>query len=349
MKNLLLSLLFVLLFGCNQNGNAPEVDEMKVSLELHQFEKDFFAIDTGSVAMSMQNIIDKYPAFAPDFIRFILGLDPDSVLTAGNEQAEAVKRFIRDYRPVYQAVGEMYGDFSKAFGEIEQSLKYVQYYFPKYALPKHVITFIGPLNATFQTSFGVQADILTPAGLGIGLQLHLGKDFSFYQSAAGQALFPAYMSRNFDRAHIVVNTMKVIVDDLYPPPAPGGPLIEQMVQNGRRLYLLSSFVPHAPDSTIMGYSAQQMEAVKDNEAVIWSFFLNNDLLNSADESRIQNYLHISPKTPEFGEGAPGNLGSYTGWQIVKKFKEEYPEVSLDSLMTMPPRDIYTKSKYKPRN
>lgn len=349
MKYLLLPLLSLLLIGCHPNGNAPDVSEIKLPMELHRFEKDFFAIDTNHVAMALQDLIKKYPDFTPDYIRFILGLEPDSVLIPGDEQSMAIKRFIRDYQQVYQTSMELFSDFSKALEDIEQSLKYVKYYFPKYPLPTHVITFIGPLNATFQTSYGMQSDILMPYGLGIGLQLHLGKNFTFYQSAAGQALFPAYISRNFDRAHIVVNSMKVIVDDLYPPPAPGGALIEQMVQQGRRLYLLTQFVPEVPDSVIMGYTSAQMKAVKNNEAVIWSFFLTNDLLNNADEGRIQNYLHAGPKTPEFGEGAPGNLGSYTGLLIVRKFRENYPEVSLDSLMNMPPREIYNRSKYKPRN
>ena len=51
-------------------------------------------------------------------------------------------------------------------------------------MPHAVITFIGPINANFETSFGTQGDILTPEALGVGLQLHLGKNFSLYKSQA---------------------------------------------------------------------------------------------------------------------------------------------------------------------
>ena len=92
-----------------------------------------------------------------------------------------------------------------------------------------------------------------------------------------------------------------------------------------------------------------MDAAKENEGVIWSFFLNNDLLNTQEQDIIKNYIGESPKTPEFGDNAPGNLGTFAGWQIVKKYMEKYPETTLQELMMMAPRDIYTKSKYKPRS
>ena len=85
-----------------------------------------------------------------------------------------------------------------------------------------------------------------------------------------------------------------------------------------------------------------------NEAVIWDFFLNNDLLNTTDPTIVQNYIGESPKTPELGENAPGNIGTFSGLQIVKKFMEKFPETSLTELMKMDAREIYNKSKYKPR-
>jgi len=85
-----------------------------------------------------------------------------------------------------------------------------------------------------------------------------------------------------------------------------------------------------------------------NEAVIWDFFLNNDLLNNTDQDIIKNYIGESPKTQELGEGSPGNIGSFSGWQIVKKYMEKNSKTSLKELMKMNAREIYNQSKYKPR-
>ncbi len=75
-----------------------------------------------------------------------------------------------------------------------------------------------------------------------------------------------------------------------------------------------------------------MKDAEKNEAVIWDFFLNNNLLNKTDDNIVQNYIGESPKTPELGEGAPGNIGTFSGLQIVKKFMKKYPKTSLSELM-----------------
>ena len=338
-----------MLFSCNGSSKAPDVSGIIVELETKRFEQDFFSMDTVNMGISIQKVIQKYPGFAGDFIYNILGLDLDSVLLGTGEEQTAIKQFIHDYMPIKDTADLLYKDFSKYSNEIKKGLQYVKYYFPDYPLPRTVITFLGPLNANFQTSFGLQGDVLTPEGLGIGLQLHLGGDFYFYKSAAGQSLYPAFISANFDADHIVVNSMRNIADDLFEDKSPGKPLIEQMVEKGKFLYLISKFLPSVDEFRLIGYTKVQMAAARENEGVIWSFFLNNDLLNTQEQDIIKNYIGESPKTPEFGDNAPGNLGSFAGWQIIKKYMDKYPETSLQELMIMAPRDIYAKSKYKPRN
>lgn len=339
----------VAFFACNRRSKAPDVSAINVDLETKRFEQDFFAMDTTNIGVSIQKIMQKYPGFSGDFIYNILGLDLDSLLNGAQEEQAAIKQFINDYMPIKDTAELIYKDFSKYSDEIKKGLQYVKYYFPDYPLPRAVITFLGPLNANFQTSFGLQGDVLTPDGLGIGLQLHLGGDFSFYKSAAGQSLYPAFISNNFDADHIVINSMRNIADDLFEDKSPGKPLIEQMVEKGKFLFLISRFLPFTDEYKLIGYTKTQMAAAKENEGVIWSFFLNNDLLNTQEQDIIKNYVGESPKTPEFGDNAPGNLGTFAGWQIIKKYMDKYPETSLAELMMMAPRDIYTKSKYKPRN
>ena len=62
---------------------------------------------------------------------------------------------------------------------------------------------------------------------------------------------------------------------------------------------------------------------------------------------IKNYIGESPNTPEFGEGAPGNIGLFTGWQIVKKFMENNKSISLETLMQTDPKKLFEESKYRP--
>ena len=78
--------------------------------------------------------------------------------------------------------------------------------------------------------------------------------------------------------------------------------------------------------------------------MIWDFFLNNDLLNNSEQNIIKNYIGESPKTQELGEDSPGNIGTFTGLQIVKKYMEKFPETTLTELMKTDAREIYKQVK-----
>ena len=297
----------------------------------------------------MTSLLQKYPKFTPDFVENILGLDMDSLLIPGNAQDNAIRLFIHDYKFVKDSSDLLYKDFGNETSDIKKALQFVKYYFPQYPVPKSVITFIGPINANFETSFGTQGDIITSEGFGIGLQLHMGKNFSLYKSMEGQEQYPDYLANNFDAAHITANCMRNIIDDLYPDKTNGKPLIEQMVEKGKRIYLLTKFLPNTPEYICFGYTEKQLKDSYVNEAVIWDFFLNNDLLNNSEQSIIKNYIGESPKTQELGEDSPGNIGTFSGLQIVKKYLEKFPETTLPQLMKTDANEIYTKTKYKPRS
>ena len=349
MKKIIIPLSCIIFYlSCRSNKNIPDVSDIEVNLETRRYEQDFFSIDTMSIASSISQLLKKYPKFTPDFIENILGLDVDSLLIPGNSQAGAVRIFIHDYLPMKDSSDRMYKHFDKETGEIKHALQFVKYYFPKYRLPQSVITFIGPINANFETSFGTQGDILTSEGLGIGLQLHLGKNFSFYQSVEGREQYPDYLANNFDAAHITVNCMRNIVDDMFPDRTNGKALIEQMVERGKKIYLLTKFLPSTPEYMCIGYTEKQLKDSYSNEAVIWDFFLNNELLNNSEQSIIKNYIGEGPKTQELGEDSPGNIGAFSGLQIVKKYLEKFPETTVAELMKTDAIEIYNKAKYKPR-
>ena len=63
------------------------------------------------------------------------------------------------------------------------------------------------------------------------------------------------------------------------------------------------------------------------------------------------YLTDGPFTPGLGdksESAP-KLGIWIGWQMVKKYMVENPDVTLQKLMAdTDAQKILTKSKYKPK-
>ena len=334
----------VILFSCKSNS-GPDVSNIQVNLQTIRFEKDFFSVDTNDLDNSLQQLFSRHQVFFPDFMQHILGI---SQIDSGGQALNAVKQFLHDYKPVYDSVEKTFPNLNKEEAAIKESLRYVKYYFPKYPLPAKLITFIGPMDAYFEASTAGSGDVITQEGLAVGLQLHLGKNFSMYTSEMGLALYPAYLSRRFSREYIPVNAVRNIADDIFPDQSSDKTLIEQMVEKGKRIYLLDKLMPSTPDTIKLGYTAKQLEGCKENEAFIWNYFVKNGLVYNNDPSIIKNYIGDSPNTPEFGEGSPGYIGLFVGWQIVKKYMEKNADLSLEKMMSVAPRVLFEESKYRPR-
>ncbi len=341
MKKLLYIFIALLsLSSCNNGEKIPDVSHIKVELTTQRFERDFFKQDSVTPAQVMQ-LQAKYPDFFNDYTEKILGVEGDG--NAGN----AINSFLLSYRGIYDSTQLLFADFGKYENEIKKGLQFVKYYFPDYKLPVKIITFIGPLDASYNTAFGLQGDILTNNAIGIGLQLHMGGDFSFYKSEQGMQLYPDYISRNFEPASITVNALRNIADDLYPEKTEDKTLVQRMVEKGKRLYLLHKFLPAADEYRLIGYTATQMKQCYEHEKEIWNMFVQNNVLQNADENIIKNYIGESPKTQELGDASPGNIGSWAGWQIVKKYMRENSSVTLQQLIAKDADEIFQSAKYKP--
>jgi hypothetical protein len=330
-KFLVICLLFFV-FGC-KNKKAPDVSGITIALQTERFEKDFFRLDTLQLDASLNQLNKTYPGFTQDFLFNILGTSPDS---AGKD----VRSFIRTYRDMNKTAEEKLRNFTPIEQEIKKGLQFVHHYFPSYKLPQKLITFIGPIN-----SYG---NIITANALAVGLQMYMGKDYPLYLSEMGQQMYPAFISRRFEPAYIPVNCMKNIIDDMYPDNKMGSPLVEQMIEAGKRLYLLDLLMPDAADTLKTGYTQQQLTGCYESEKNIWSFFVQNDLLFNNDPTLTRDYMNDGPNTPTLGEASPGNIGQFVGLQIVTKWMEKKKNVLPDALMKTPARQIFDEAKYRPK-
>lgn len=335
MKLFSVIILICFLLSCKSKKNIPDVSNIKISLQLKRFDQDFFLMDTNNVATSLNALQKNYPAFLNDYLYNILGLPPqqDSVVNK-------LKLFIRDYKPVNDSVQKQFAFFNDEQQQITKALQFTKYYFPDYKIPQNVITFVGPLEG--------YGNVLTTSGFAVGLQLYLGKNFSVYHSDYINEVYPDYRSRRFEAVYIPVNCMNNVVEDIYPQKTGSQPLIEQMIELGKRLYVLDAFLPETADSLKTGYTQTQLEGCYDNEGLIWNYFLQNNLLYVSDPSTTRDYISDAPTTQGLGTASPGNIGQFIGWQIVKKWMEEHSKTTLPQLLQTPSKQIFEEAKYKPR-
>ena len=330
-------ILLLLLVSCKNGTTSPDVSVVQVNLRVQRFEADFFSVRDPIDTARFEQLYRKYPGFFPRYINDVLGFagaPPDSVLKFAG-------LFAAQYRAYKDSADKLFADFSPYEQEIRKGLQYVKHYFPTYLLPAKVITYVGPFDG-----YGDFLDAADTA-LGVGLHLHLGKDFSAYKTTLVQEVYPAYISARFEPGYVAVNCMRNIVSDLYPEAESDKPLAEQMIEKGKRLYLLSLFLPQVPEHKLIGYTEPQLKDCYRHEALIWNFFVKNNYLQLTDKNTIKNYLGEGPRTRELGEDAPGNIGAFCGWQMVKKYMAEHRDLSPAQLMKTDNEQIFQSVRYKP--
>jgi len=329
-------LLSAFLFACNNHKNVPDVSSIKIDVTIKRFEKAFFQIDTLNTLQGLNKVQQQFPDFYPDFMRGILQVNEadTGIATTG-----VVKSFLSSYHSFNDSLNQIFSNMNTEEKEIEKGLRFVKYYFPQYKVPG-IITFVGPLDAP-----GVA---LTNHYIAIGLQQFAGAQFSAYQTAESQQLYPSYISRRFSRDYIAVNCMKIVGEDIFADNSAGQPLIVQMIEKGKRLFLLDHFMPLTADSLKTGFTNKQLKWSEDNEGLIWNHIITNEDLYSVDPVVIQTYIGEAPFTQNMPESSPGNIGEWVGWQIIKKFAENFPDKSLPEIMQTEAQKIMEGAKYKPK-
>ena len=335
---------FIVLAACNNSDKGPDISGIQVSVVIQRFEQDLFTADTNNLQNQLTQLNQKYPGFLPVFLHGVLGLTDSNVMI----QSE-LKKFLSLNRSVYTEVEKKYKSVEDIRSNFEKAFRYVKYYFPKYAVPK-LITLVGPIDALAQMNNGEYTpDFLGRDFLGISLQFYLGKDYELYNVEYFiNNVAPTYRSRRFEKEFIVADGMKLIVDDIYPDNSNGKPLIEQMIEKGKQWWLLDKFLPAVNDTLKTGYTKNQLEWCKENEGMIWNYFLTSENMEAIDPETVQLYVAEAPFTQGMPEASPGNIGPWVGWQIIKKFVERNPKLSVTDVLKTDARKILQDSKYKPK-
>ena len=122
-----------------------------------------------------------------------------------------------------------------------------------------------------------------------------------------------------------------------------------MVHEGKLLYYLDMVLPDAPDSTKIGYTQTQLNWCKQNEPEIWAFLTEKELLFSNQIREYNKLISEAPSVSGMPPETPGRIGIWVGWQIVRRYMQQNPKVSLDELMQIKDgQKILQGSRYKPK-
>ena len=83
---------------------------------------------------------------------------------------------------------------------------------------------------------------------------------------------------------------------------------------------------------------------------MWRYFLENELLYSKDSKLGNRFINPAPFSKfylEIDNESPGRVGTWLGWQIVRSYMNNN-DVPLEKMLKMNAKELFEKSKYKPK-
>ena len=293
-----------------------EVEEIPTTdLKVERFDKAFFETPTSELPKLKQ----KFPQFFPQDV-------PDNVWTE--------KMTNPQWKELYTEVEKKYSNFDPEKKEIEDVYRHIKYYFPKTKAPK-IYTLIYEMDLNTKA---IYADSL----ILISLEMYLGKDHKFYE-------YPDYLKQNFEKRQMLPDIVSSFSASKIPPPH-DKTLLSQMVYAGKELYMKDLLIPNYTDAEKIGYKPEQIKWCTENEAYMWSYFVEGKLLYSTDSKLGNRFINLAPFSKfylEIDNESPGRVGTWVGWQIVRSFMKNN-DVPLQKMLMMDANEIFNKSKYKPK-
>ena len=317
MKRIVLIFLLIVVASCDKKSVIEkQVQDIPVSLTVERFDKIFYETPVDD----FQKMKSNYPAFFPSQF-------PDSIFI--NKMKDPL------YRELYDEVQKQYSNFSPVHDELEEVFRFIKFYFPNQKTPSKVTTLISEMD--YQNKV-----IYTDSLLLISLDLYLGKDHKFYE-------FPDYFRQTFQRSQIMPDVVSDFSTRVIAQPREKT-FLDQMIYFGKEMYIKDLILPDYKDFDKIGYSLEQQTWCEENESEIWRYFIEDNLLYDSDTKLVQRFIAPAPFSKfylEIDAESPGRTGVWIGWQIVRSFMKNN-EVSLADLLAMDTKEIFTRSKYKPK-
>ncbi|PRY07854.1 gliding motility-associated lipoprotein GldB [Pontibacter ummariensis] len=324
---LLVTLLFA--FGCgNESCELPEeIAEVPVDVEVQRMEVPFFAADS---KQEIAAFLAANPLFAERYLQLSGEVSDSAAITPLYELAtnEALDSLVQ------QAV-ERFEEMEQEEQILENAFKVIKYHYPDYHVPE-VKTFVTGLGTLGNDLF------ISDSLIVFGLDYFIGKNAKYRPQVY------EYILERYDREYMVPAAMLLLSNRFNQVNNADRTLLGEMISAGKAYYFVQSVLPCAPDSLIIGYSEQEIADIFHNEGRIWAHFIEKELLYEKSPFLVNKYIGERPNTPEIDASAPGRLGTWVGWQIVRKYMERNPEVTLPELMAETDyRKIFNESRYKP--
>lgn len=325
-------LLVVIASSCTKNKRFEiKNDDAENTFQIIRFDSLLIKADTTNLFATVKKLYADFPAFMPYYVEQIMGVNPNDT----SEVTRLIKVYLTntDFTKVNADVDATFTNIDSIETNINKAYQYLHHYFPEIKTPP-VYFFVSGFNRSI---------ILEDDFAGIGLDLYLGSNYPKYAEISYQ-----YMVYNMRPASLAPDLISGLLFKHFRFDGKVQQLLENMLYRGKVMYLLSVVMPDLAPNEIMGYSRFQWEWSRKHEAKIWNTIVGQKELYSTDQLLINKYMNDAPFTAPISQESPGRLGTWVGWQIIQKYMDKNPEITLQQLMkTNDYQLILNKSEYQP--
>lgn len=322
-------LLFVLLFSCKKEGQECVLDNevlgIQIDFELERLEDQFFEARTKE---DFSYLLDAHPLFAQNYLQMGTYSERDDLI---EELLWANKDTL--LIDLYQEVRTYFADISELELELRTAFKHIKYHYPEFKVPKVYTVVTG-----FGSDIYLDKDILV-----IGLDYYLPFEHRFQPPD-----LPLYITKRYQREYLVPMVVKAISTQFNRTDMSQNTLLAEMIYYGKSYHFTKSILPCTPDEYIIGYTADEVAACFANEVMIWSHFVENDLLFTTNPFEIRKYVGEAPYTDAISPDAPGRIGRWLGWNIVDDYRFNNKFSLQEMMLESDTEKIFRQSGYKPR-
>ncbi len=321
--------MILLLAGCSGNNNCDDHPGglENVDIEIQRLEKTLLNIADRD---ELSSFLDREPVIAEFFLR--QSEYPNRQIMVD----QLIRRFTNPYIDSLTAeIDQIHGDLKWLEKDLEAAFSLLKHYYPEFDIP---------VVKTVATGFDYDL-FVSDSLIVIGLDYYMGPEAKYRPMGTYN-----YILKRYDQQYIVPSIMLLygISSQFNHHDPDDETILSDMMSYGKSFYFAKSMLPCTPDSTLIWYSDREMAAVDANDDLVWSHFIENNLLFETSHLIKRKYLDERPKTYEIGTECPPRIATWLGWEIVKKYMDDHPEVSLPELMKITEaRRIFEESKYRP--
>ena len=103
----------------------------------------------------------------------------------------------------------------------------------------------------------------------------------------------AYIAQELDKKYLPVDVALSFAEAIIPS-SRNTTFLDAMIHEGKVLYLAHKFLPTVSEEDLLKYTSEKYQWTEENEAQIWPYFIENQLLYSTHRYVMTRFIDMAP-------------------------------------------------------